>query len=447
MRYYNQEKGIPLPTYFSFFFFLFLIFLSSKSIAQDFKVVGYLPSYRFQLNDKIDYYKMTHLCLAFANPDAQGQLSFTNNADPRPIISNAKASGTKVFLSLAGGGLEEEWKRNWYKLLQPYYRKDFIQKIANYAVDNGFEGVDVDLEWKSVGEFYSDFVVELGEVLDFHGIEMTAALPGIFRYKNLTDEALRSFDWINLMAYDLTGPWKPSAAGPHAPYSLAQQSIDYWKKEGVPYSKMTLGLPFYGFDFSNKKKTKSATFGTIVKKNVHLAQKDRFGNTYYNGIPTIQDKTDLALQKVAGVMIWEIGQDSFDEYSLLNAIYERVHSRKETIISPILVKNEVVEQKEESIESVVFEEPFPDVFPETEIKTEEPITYDSWEVRPLKSRLVLLDFFGREIFQQKIESKESLRVHSGFFFNGWVLFESVLEGKLEKEAIIKAPNSTTNTKK
>ena len=50
---------------------------------------------------------MTHLCLSFVNPDEQGNLSFANNADPRLVINSAQAAGVKVFLSLAGGGLEE----------------------------------------------------------------------------------------------------------------------------------------------------------------------------------------------------------------------------------------------------------------------------------------------------------------------------------------------------
>ena len=38
---------------------------------------------------------------------------------------------------------------------------------------------------------------------------------------------------------------------------------------------------------------------------------------------TVRQKTELAMAEVSGVMIWELGQDHFEEqFSLLNAIYE-----------------------------------------------------------------------------------------------------------------------------
>ena len=43
---------------------------------------------------------------------------------------------------------------------------------------------------------------------------------------------------------------------------------------------------------------------------------------YYNGRPTIANKVELAVQKLSGIMIWELGQDSFTEYSLLETIHK-----------------------------------------------------------------------------------------------------------------------------
>ena len=38
------------------------------------RVVGYFPYYRFSLNDKIQYYAVTHLNIAFANPETDGTI-------------------------------------------------------------------------------------------------------------------------------------------------------------------------------------------------------------------------------------------------------------------------------------------------------------------------------------------------------------------------------------
>jgi GH18 family chitinase len=41
---------------------------------------------------------------------------------------------------------------------------------------------------------------------------------------------------------------------------------------------------------------------------------------YYNGIPTIRKKTELARQKAGGIMIWEVTGDSRGSKSLLRTI-------------------------------------------------------------------------------------------------------------------------------
>ena len=44
------------------------------------KIVGYLPTYRFSQNDKIEYCKLTHLNIAFANPETDGTMLLTSNS-------------------------------------------------------------------------------------------------------------------------------------------------------------------------------------------------------------------------------------------------------------------------------------------------------------------------------------------------------------------------------
>jgi chitinase len=51
---------------------------------------------------------------------------------------------------------------------------------------------------------------------------------------------------------------------------------------------------------------------------------------YYNGIPTIQRKTHLAVQRGSGVMIWELSQDADGANSLLEAIYQAAQKESST---------------------------------------------------------------------------------------------------------------------
>jgi len=129
-----------------------------------------------------------------------------------------------------------------------------------------------------------------------------------------------------MMVYDLTGPWAPDNAGPHSPFSFAESSLFYWKQQGMDETRLTMGLPFYGYDFEDPTSTSAYTYRYIVSMNEENAQVDQVDEIYYNGIPTIKAKTEYALdENLVGVMIWELGQDNYEELSLLDAIDEVIN--------------------------------------------------------------------------------------------------------------------------
>ena len=55
------------------------------------RVVGYFPYYRFSLNNQIEYCKVTHLNIAFANPLADGTivLPSTDNTTLSDVVNRA----------------------------------------------------------------------------------------------------------------------------------------------------------------------------------------------------------------------------------------------------------------------------------------------------------------------------------------------------------------------
>lgn len=307
------------------FYCLLLQIISNQILAQEipFLRVGYLPNYRFHLIDSLEFDKLTHLCIAFGNPTSKGSLSF-NGQDIGPVVAKAKASEIKILLSL-GGGLESHKVKAWDKWLLPWNRSAFIHEIMEWVRQYQFDGVDVDLEWNNVKPTYEPFVTELRDSIDAANKLLTVALPGIKRYKHLTNKALNVFDYIFLMSYDLTGPWAPRQAGQHAPFSMAVESINFWMGHGVEPERLVLGLPFYGWDFTNPRKTYSASYGFLATRDSSLIELDRFGDVFYNGRPLIEAKTEYALEKVGGVMFWEIGQDAFNDLSLVKAVDRVVH--------------------------------------------------------------------------------------------------------------------------
>lgn len=300
--------------------FLLLLCLQTAA-AQSFKVIGYLPTYRFSWLNDLEFERLTHVNISFANPDAQGNIS-CEGTNIGPAVTKAHQKGCKVFISLAGGYLTPAVDGYWNNLTLPANRPAFIQKIVQYVQAQNLDGVDIDLEWQYVQDWYSPFILDLKVALTAINKPLTVALPGSYRYPEITDPALAAFDWVNMMVYDLTGPWDATNRGQHSPYPWAQQCIQYWKTHGMQAQKLTLGVPFYGYDFGTNP-VESFTYRGIVNQNVANAQLDQTGQKFWNGIPTIQAKTQLALDEVAGIMIWEIGQDAFGanaQYSLLKAI-------------------------------------------------------------------------------------------------------------------------------
>lgn len=290
-----------------------------------FKVVGYLAAGGFDEIDDLELERLTYLNLAFGNPDKDGNLVFSRNADIRPVVDKGHAAGLKVFVSLAGGGRPDT--TIWKSVLQPENRAVFIHGIMDYVEQNELDGVDVDIEWNLlpyIGDLYTPFVVELRNALHARGKGITTALGATRIHDAVTQESLEAYDFINVMVYDKTGIWRPDDIGPHSPYSYAEDAISYWTEtRNVPPDKIVLGVPFYGFDFTPP--ARYIDFKEIISENVELAYQDSTGMRYYNGIPMIARKTQLAKEKLGGVMIWELSCDTLQsDLSLLRALDQTI---------------------------------------------------------------------------------------------------------------------------
>jgi len=289
--------------------------------GKDFRIIGYLMVRRDGLTkaQKLNLRQITHLNLAFINPDSTGK--FVNNPDIPKIIALAHRFNVKVLMSIGGGNIPAYLPG----LLANDKRQAFINSIVDEAVQQDYDGVDVDLEGDAVNGYYSAFVTELADALAAKHKLITAAVATWYA-KSVTDSALARFDFINIMSYDKTGPWEPAKAGPHSPYEMATADVEYWRDTRHTASeKLTLGLPFYGYGFGPNNTTSDWNYRDIISKYPGAENKDELkaanGHTvYYNGLITIKKKTMYARQQTGGVMIWELSQDATGSLSLLKAI-------------------------------------------------------------------------------------------------------------------------------
>jgi len=332
----NNYKTIQLS-----WILILVLGVCNLAVAQK-KVIAYIPNW-IDLNSfssTIQYSKLTHINIAFENPDANGYLTF--NSGSNTIINAAHAQNIKVFVSLGGGSVSEGGaiRDNYFNLITPANRTAFIQKLYDYVVAHNFDGIDVDLEGPAINGDYGGFVIALANKLHANGKLISAALSEGYGGANVPSSTFAAYDWINIMAYDATGPWAPGNPGQHSPYSMAVNQFNYWTGRGLPASKAIIGLPFYGYGFGASA-NQGISYANIVAQYPGAENQDQVGNTiYYNGIPTIKAKTTFAIQNAGGVMIWELSQDATGSKSLLTAVNQVITGSNPPVGTGTLIQAE-----------------------------------------------------------------------------------------------------------
>lgn len=322
--------------------FLILFFLSilayvnvaaqRKNSSNQFKVVGYYflnAALRDTAQTDSNYSflnKITHLNIAFINPDSSG--NFNQDLAIETLIKKAHDKNVKVLASIAGGGPHPYYS----PLLQDNEREMFIENLVDMTKRYQLDGIDVDLEGDDIDDNYEKFVIELAASLHASHKIITAAIATTYK-DQLPDKALKQFDFVNVMSYDRTGPWRTQDPGDPSPYSMAVEDLDYWHNvRQIPKNKLVLGLPFYGYGFGN---VDSPVVSLNYKQIVALYPNELSdtlnmpSNTvmYFNNLATIKKKTKLAMQKGGGVMIWQLLGDADGKQSLLSAIDSVIHGK------------------------------------------------------------------------------------------------------------------------
>ena len=298
----------------------------SSARAEPPKLIAYVPNW-IDLKafiPTIEFDKLTHLNLAFENPsNDEGKLSYEETSDL--LIQAAHEHHVKILLSIGGGAASGDpiILKRYATLLSEPSRAAFIQHLVNTVSQHGFDGLDVDLEGPTITDDYAPFIAALSAALRPTGKLLSAALSQGYGGDRVPQATLRQFDFINIMAYDASGPWNPQAPGPHSSLAQAQESVDYWLRREVPASRLILGVPFYGYGFGPAFKKSASPYREILAKFPTAAQTDQIGDTiFYNGHATLQAKARLTLErKLGGLMIWSLDNDATGPASLLRVLH------------------------------------------------------------------------------------------------------------------------------
>lgn len=289
----------------------------AASLPNGFKSIGYMPSWAGDVNS-IQYSKITHINYAFLLANADGSLrSLDNPSKLQSMVSLAHNNNVKVFISV--GGWSGSSVDATFEALgaSPTARANFINNMVNFVNQYNLDGVDIDWEYpkaSSAGN-YSALMSGLSTAMHSRGKLLTAAVVSDGSAADgVAADVFGYVDWLNIMAYD--------GGEPHANYDWSINSLNFWLNRGLPASKAVLGVPFYA------RPGESFTYAQAVAANRDNANRDcaTVNGVYgcYNGQPTIRRKTQYLLTHAAGIMYWEMSQDTKDSTSLVSTIYDTV---------------------------------------------------------------------------------------------------------------------------
>ncbi len=307
-----------------------------KSI--DHEVIAFYPYYRQSTLpvSEIRWEKITRIIYAFARPNADGTLNTNDLTAITQLVDEAHANGVEVYVSVGGGGSDSG---NF-----PAVAADeeamarLVREIRQYLFANCLDGVDIDWEqWtgsatntviQEESMSYARILQMLQQEIQPFGLGLTIDVSASNWGGRHIPEVEDYVDYVQVMAYDFTGPW--SAPGPHSAFEdaigsgsdVSSTGLAYWVNyRGFSKDKIILGVPFYGRDFDSNGGD-GVTYANILQEYPDAWKYDRVDNIYYDGISTMVRKAQyIKDNQYPGVMIWELAQDyPADSLSLLNYI-------------------------------------------------------------------------------------------------------------------------------
>ncbi|ORY19466.1 chitinase 1 precursor [Clohesyomyces aquaticus] len=175
-----------------------------------------------------------------------------------------KYTKLRVVLSVGGGGKGSE---PFAEVARHQHSRDkFAQTALGLVQQFGIDGIDIDWEHPSdlrQGEDYVALLATLRRHLPAPQYTLSSALPAgewALQHINLS-HASDYLDMINLMSYDFSGPWVKKCGHhsqlftpqiPHSPDAATSchSAVSYLVRQGVPPSKIVMGVPAYGRSFA-----------------------------------------------------------------------------------------------------------------------------------------------------------------------------------------------------
>ncbi|NLK65501.1 MAG: hypothetical protein GX289_10460 [Tissierellia bacterium] len=347
-------------------------------------IIGYYPawkSYAGYTPEKIDINKITHINYAFANINSDYEIEMGYpDKDPENFkkfqeLKKIKPD-LKVLISVGGWNWSDKFSDMAAK---EENRTKFADSCVEFIVNYGLDGVDLDWEYPVGGglktnsnrpddkQNFTLLLKEIREKLNAQELKdnkdylltIAAGASNYYIENTEVDKFKNYLDYVNLMTYDIHGPWDTYSDFNSPLYNNDDKSYQYkisidssvkaWLNAGLPADKLIVGIPFYGYLYTVSKNTNNGLYQAHTEgkalswdviKNKYVNNPEYTKNFHeeslvpwlYNGKTFISydDSHSVALKaeyirenNLAGAMIWELSQDS--EGELLNSLYDGLY--------------------------------------------------------------------------------------------------------------------------
>jgi chitinase len=240
----------------------------------DLRTTGYYPGWEqsYMPASSIDFTALTHIIHFSVVPNSDGTLNSSDNsvttANSADIVSRAHAAGVKVIICVGGADSEGAFQAATSAGSLPA----FVNNLTNFMATRGYDGVDIDWEPlpASDAQQFTNLVIELRSALDgFSQHKLLTVAAGAYPPYGDSPTAQyqmfatlqNQFDQINIMTYDLSGPYGGWVTWFNSPIydggfrfpstgglvPSVDGAVNNFINNGVAPGKLGIGIAFYGY--------------------------------------------------------------------------------------------------------------------------------------------------------------------------------------------------------
>lgn len=262
-------------------------------------------------------------------------------------LNRLRANGLTIVPTLANIDAQGNWTYGPVArvLHNPARAAQQVAEIVALVDSNNYAGIDLDYEDLQAGDrqAFTSFVTRLAGALHAKGKILSVALfaktsNAGYAPRNVAQDyaALgKVVDQVRLMAYDYH--WATSPPGPVAPVGWIRDVIKYAKTQ-IPASKIVLGIPEYGYDWSRGVGTAITWLQAFrLSRQYHVQPRydassqspwftytDASGHkhtVWFENAESTRAKLDVAQGSgIAGVYLWMYGYEDPGTWSVLHQV-------------------------------------------------------------------------------------------------------------------------------